>query len=539
MNCDMKKYINIIMIAASLAAVSCTKNFLDRNTNQEEATDEMLTHDNLTTGSAFAQMTKNVIPTYQTTGSEEYGTANYQIIDDLAGNMFAGYISPTNTGFSQNNFYNLNNDGWCKAMFNDAYTRLMGSWTELNKQREEFPEIAALADIVKIACMHRITDSYGPIPYSEVGSGAVTLAYDSQEAIYKSFFEELDNAITILTNFYEAQPSTKILENFDQIYSGNVGSWVKFANTLRLRLATRVSYVDEALYKAQAEAAINNSVGLMEEANDIAKFNKPNSGSWEYPIYIIQYSFNDAAIGATFETYLNGFNDPRISNYCTIGSDNAYHGVRAGVTLNANYKSSTLLSHVNCTNNDDVPWMVPAEAWFLKAEYYLRTGDDAQAQECYEQGIRVAFETVGASGVDAYITDETSTPGSFTDVVNSSNSYRSDLSDTPIAWSAVSSFENHLEQIITQKWIAMFPIGQEAWSEFRRTGYPSVIPFSVNNSSGGIDTQKQIRRLIYPAEEYRNNAENVTAGIVTLNGESAEAKGDKGGTRLWWDKNDL
>ena len=79
----MKK-VSIIAIIALIAAVSCTKDFADRNTNKEQATYEMLTYDNLSTGSAFSQMTRNVLPTYQG-GEEEHGSSNYQVIEDLAG----------------------------------------------------------------------------------------------------------------------------------------------------------------------------------------------------------------------------------------------------------------------------------------------------------------------------------------------------------------------------------------------------------------------------------------------------------------------
>lgn len=534
----MKK-LNYILIAAALllATVSCTDSFLERNTNPEEATDEMLSHDGLLTGSAFAQMTRNVIPSYQLIGEEEYGSANYQVVQDLMGNMFAGYTAPINTGFRATNLYNVTAASWYTAMFDDAYGRATTTWGTLDKNREEFPEMAAMGDILKVAIMHRVTDTYGPVPYSQLGTDAAYMTYDSQESIYRSFFTELDAAINTLTAFYEAQPNTTLLERYDNVFSGNVGQWIKFANTLRLRLAMRVVYADEALAMEQAAAAINHSVGTMTTSADIAQLNRPTSGAWEYPLYVIQYSFNDGRAGATIVNYMNGYNDPRLANYFTAGSDGTYNGVRAGITLNANYQNSDLLSRINCTNNDNLMWMAPAEAWFLKAEYYLRNGDAAQARSCYEEGIRVSFSTAGASGADAYIANSSDSPSEYTDVVTSSNSYNTDPTDVPVAWQSGAGFETNLEQIITQKYFAMFPEGQEAWSEFRRTGYPKVIPYSVNNSGGTIDTDRQIRRLNYPDSEYRTNADNVNAGVATLNSESSLATGDNGGTRLWWDKN--
>ena len=106
-----------------------------------------------------------------------------------------------------------------------------------------------------------------------------------------------------------------------------------------------------------------------------------------------------------------------------------------------------------------------------------------------------------------------------------------------VAWASQESFEGHLEQIITQKYLAVFPEGEEAWAEFRRTGYPRVIPTRTNNSGGTINTNLQVRRLPYPREEYQANNANVTAGVALLRGESSNGGADNGGTRLWWDKN--
>ena len=89
--------------------------------------------------------------------------------------------------------------------------------------------------------------------------------------------------------------------------------------------------------------------------------------------------------------------------------------------------------------------------------------------------------------------------------------------------------EEQLEQIITQKWIAMFPDGQEAWSEFRRTGYPRIFPVVINNSGGDIDTNIQVRRINFVESERNTNTANVDIAVGYLNGP------DTGGTRLWWD----
>ena len=89
---------------------------------------------------------------------------------------------------------------------------------------------------------------------------------------------------------------------------------------------------------------------------------------------------------------------------------------------------------------------------------------------------------------------------------------------------------NELERIITQKWIALFPNGMEAWAEFRRTGFPRLFPIVANSEDPTINKETQIRRMVFPKLEYSNNAGAVRAAVRLLDGP------DAGGTKLWWDK---
>jgi len=530
---NMKKYIIPLFAALlSFAAVSCTSDFVARNTNSEQATEEMLEHDNLRMGSYISQMMANVLPSYQNDGSNEYGSASYQVVQGLTGNIFSNFEAASNSGFHQTNEYNLIAAGWTKALFEDAFIRAAAPWVSLNQYRETAPVAAALGDVLKVAALHRVTDAYGPIPYTELGSGSSHLKYDSQQDVYKAMFGDLDSAIVVLNNFAGANSGT-YMANYDRVFYGDMSKWVKFANTLRLRLALRVAYADDALFKEEALKSINLGSFLDEDASL-----HPGSGAWENPLYVIEYNFNDgdAKAGATIITYMNGYNDPRRSSYFTIGSDGDYHGVRMGASINDDYPKSTLWSKINCSNNDPLMIMSGAESYFLLAEYYLRMGDEASAKGYYEAGVTASFNLWGASGADSYLAG-TTTPGAYTDPVTSGNSYSTALTNVAVAWNSQSSFDGHLEQIITQKYIAIFPEGMEAWAEFRRTGYPKVIPILNNNSGGLIDTNTQIRRIIYPASEYTANGTNVAAGVELLNKEAKDGGvGDTGGTKVWWDR---
>ena len=532
----MKKIILPILTAiVALGTVSCVKDYTERNTNPEQATQEMKNRDNLVAGSAISQMIANVLPSYQNDGSNEYGSASYQVVQGLTGNIFANYEAASNSGFHQTNEYNLMADGWGKALFEDAYVRSVSAWPEMNALRSLNANAAAWADILKVATLHRVTDAYGPIAYSGLASDAEHIAYDKQEDVYKAMLEELGNAIDVLTDFV-AQGNTTYLATYDNVFYGDMTKWLAFANTLRLRLATRVVYADPALYKAEAEKALASPAGFIQE--DVLLH--PGLGAWENPIYVIEYNFNDgdAKPGATIITYMNSYDDPRRASYFTAGTDGQYHGVRMGAAVDSEYPKSGLWSKIKCTNNDPLKWMSGAEADFLLAEYWLRNEDMAQAKACYEAGVKRSFDLAGVSGADAYLAG-TATVGSYTDPVNGANSYSTNLTNVAVSWNSQSQAEGHLEQIITQKYIAVFPEGMEAWAEFRRTGYPKVIPTATNNSDGTIDTDKQVRRLVYPASEYAANNANVAAAVTLLAEESAGAvsvKGDNGGTRVWWDK---
>ena len=174
-------------------------------------------------------------------------------------------------------------------------------------------------------------------------------------------------------------------------------------------------------------------------------------------------------------------------------------------------------------------WMNAAEVAFLKAEGALRNWNmGGTAKEFYEQGVKLSFAQWGANGADAYLADNTSMPASYKDPAGL-NTYSGATSQITIKWED-GDFEKSLERIITQKWLANFPLGQEAWAEYRRTGYPMLMPVVVNNSAGVVNSARGARRLAYPQEERLNNAENYVNAVGLLGG------ADNMATDLWWAK---
>lgn len=242
-------------------------------------------------------------------------------------------------------------------------------------------------------------------------------------------------------------------------------------------------------------------------------------------------------MNASIESILKGYKDDRITKYFQPPAAAALPTDRAGVRNGTLGDFVAVASSVNLKESSPVQYMCAAEVSFLRAEAALRGWTNVAAgmtaQQLYEQGIRLSFAQYNAANVDAYINDNTSTQAPYVNPLGNSDGNVPAgsplLSTTTIKWDDGASNAVKMERIITQKWIAIFPDGQEAWTEFRRTGYPKLFPVTVNNSGGTINTAIQIRRLPFSDDEYKTNNAEVQKAISLLGGP------DNGGTRLWWD----
>lgn len=533
LNHIIKGICGVALLFAAVAFTSCTSEFNKWNTNPDAASEDQMQSDNLMTGSYFANMQHNVF----VVGANKGG--DFQMIDMLVGGLYSGYISNIKNAYDIGSVHNAHYafpTKWLNAPFNNAYTNVMENWYQLTLKAEEAqtPAVAALATIVKVFAMSRVTDMYGPIPYTDYG-GKLKVAYDSQEKVYKTFFTELDNSINLLTEYLQAG-STSILKDYDYVYGGNVESWLKFANTLRLRLALRVAYANASLAKAQAQAAIDNAYGFIELPAEAPYHTQSTKFSFINPYWEVCTSFGDMRMCASFESYLNGYADPRAAAYFKEAvNGGGIHGVYPGLSSINQTAYSDYTSSMNFEQSSPMQWMSAAESFFLRAEAKLRWDlGSASAQSLYESGIETSFQERSVSGAAAYIANSTAVPADFADNSNQGSWYKNDaaaVGNVTIAWNEGDNFETKLEKIITQKWIAIYPDGQEAWSEYRRTGYPHLFTVASNQSGGTVDTDLQVRRLKFAPDEFSNNAANVQAAVGLLGGQ------DTGGTKLWWDKN--
>lgn len=514
------KYILASFIAISLA--NCTDNFEDINTDPNGISDQSLTQMNNHIGGSFTPMFLNV---FNVTPAW-----NFQLQQNLMGDAFSGYMTaPTPFAGNVNNMTYALVDGWNGFPWSDAYGSIMPMSLDIKNAVEadgnpDNVKFIHLSNIIKVSAMHRVSDIYGPIRYTKFDDFTTTGEYDSQRDAYAAFFNDLGSAIDAL-KAYEGETQ---FQAFDMSsLGGDIAMWRKYANSLRLRLAMRVVNVDETIARQEGEKSLSSDAGLLMATDMVI-----NTG-FAHPLTVISGAWGDVRMGAEMESILEGFDDGRKEVYFEPAADaalgGAYKGIRMGIEIEAKSQYGAHSALGSVIEGETMQWMAASEVWFLRAEAALRGWSGAgNAKSDYEEGVKTSFAQHGVGNVATYLADATSTPNDFVDALNADN----DIAypgDVKIAYNEAGTDEEQLEQIITQKWIAMFPDGQEAWSEFRRTGYPRIFPVMVNNSGGTIDTNVQVRRINFAQNEVNTNGANVDIAKGFLNGP------DTGGTRLWWD----
>ena len=526
----------IIPCTLILFATSCKKNFEEYNTSNLAVDINMET--------TFKHIQMGV---YNFSGGGDPNS--YQLQQNLNSDCYSGYfMSQINFASGNNNLNYALVSGWNTEPFKVGYLDIMRYINILKQQSVDtkYPGLWAIAQILKVEAMHRVTDIYGPIPYSKVGpltDGATGVPYDSQKDVYNNFFTDLDAATASLKAFIASGKSLPFdFSKMDLVYGSNAGTefenWLRFANSLRLRLAMRIVKVDPGTAKLQGQKALDPaSGGIITDNTQIVKVSVPN-GNFSNPLVFITQNWANICIGASIQTYMSGYNDPRIGKYMDKSTDAASNGQYKGIRIGSDVGAFKYEKYSTLNFKDGSPsytlktapvLMTAAEVYFLRSEAALRDWSNAggTAQALYEQGVQTSFAQWGVSAA-TYLADATSTPAAYVDPLNAVNNAAVPSTIT-IKWDESAGNEQKLERIITQKWIANFPEGQEAWSEFRRTGYPKLLPVVKNNSAGSISTTVQIRRLPFSQNEYSTNRTEVQKAVSMLSGP------DNGGTRLWWD----
>ncbi|UAY55437.1 SusD/RagB family nutrient-binding outer membrane lipoprotein [Arachidicoccus terrestris] len=519
----------ILLLLTIIIFGSCTKNFEATNQDPNQISDELQTQDNNLVGGPISGML--------------YNLNGGQVEEDLCQDNWMGYMA-TGTDFVGNS-----NNTTYYITWNNYWGREYGSVMSPAKQvielaaKYNLPIFATWAKFIKILGMSKLTAVYGPIIYSNYGSSDSKILYDKESDLYDLFFKQLD---TIQATF-AANMDYQGFKKFDAIYNGSIPQWMKLVNSIRLRLAIRLSKVAPDVAKTQGEKAMKDPAGLITTNKD--NFLNSLLGNI-LPLAQICFQWDDTRMGAVMESFMGGLKDPRVASYYAPVSDPKlyadhpdfpYKGIRNGAYINTK-ADHIAFSKANANFNDPPNGgntttrrdFTAAEVAFLKAEAGLRGWAGAgDPKENYENGVRLSFADWGAGGVDGYLADKTSKPLNYVDPVDSRNNFTS-LSTITVAWNDADSKELKLEKIITQKWINNFTNSLESWVDFRRTGYPKIPHVAKNTSSadwGVIPATEWIKRMPYPNAERIGNPDGV-ADAVTKMGPGAK---DDIATRLWFD----
>ena len=502
------------MFAMSVAT-SCTSGFDEANRPGENASYDELARDNYNTGAFLVQLQNAAFPEQEN---------DYQMTQDLIGNTLGRFMTYANDGFSASNFAKMNAPlGWVRYPFAQTTPKVVSAFNEVAKITKNDGMGYAWALILRAQAFLRLTDMYGPMT---IGAEDNPNAYSSQEKIYKSLIGDLNTATEILKNLIDRNDGKLVgYQMFDNVYSGNFNKWYVFANSLKLRMAIRMREVEPVFAREVGEAAVKAGVKTTNADNCAIAFN-PNG------LYKVSIEWGDTRACADLESYMTGYNDKRIEKYFkpveTTGG-RVYIGCRAAADVKNKKVAGKLYSAINVQKNDRGVWMTAAEMTFCRAEGALFNWEmNGNAGDLYNQAIKLSFEQWGVSGAEDYYNNQYLTPASYTDAEGGYGTDFSPLSDITVKWEQGGDEKKNLERLIVQKWIALFPDGQEAWNEIRRTGYPVVSELAQSAEF----SLRVPNRLPFDYQEKVNNPENYAKAVELLGGGS-----DDYATKMWWQKN--
>ena len=458
-NTIIRRFGRFAACVAMLAAAACTGNFEDYNTKPFRPSDDDLNGDNVGVGILFPAMMEFVTH-FQVNAS--------QMHDVLVADELGGYTSAVKSYQGQNIATYNPSDKFNDYILEQTFANFYGNYFKVETQTGGEGPVYQLARILRVAAMLRVTDAYGPIPYSKMQNGTFSVPYDSQRDVYMAMIDDLDAAMETLYTFASAGDGI-LMRDFDiSSFKGDSRLWVSFANTLKLRMAIRMSGVEPEARRIAEEAVRDMATyGLIDANAENLSF---SSDSRQNPFYTqaTSTSWQDLRSNASIVMYMNAYEDPRRASYFSkSGYDGIYVGVRAGIQ-NVTPTDYATYSYPLFAEKDPVPVMYASESWFLRAEGALlgwTMGDTAE--NLYNTGVKTSLELWGnGSSYGTYIASETAPALSYADPRNKRN-----VSDFGTAVSVKWADDgNELERIITQKWIANHMIGHEAWADVRRTG---------------------------------------------------------------------
>jgi hypothetical protein len=465
-----------------VSVTACTSDFEEINTDPT-----LVTKDIVKPGMLFTAVLKNsIFNTYSTGVISEY----------------AGYYSNQGSGVI------FQNSNWSEP-FRSYYRSYLVNTAEVIRLTADNPRLVnqhAIARIWKAWLFSQLTDLYGDVPYFEAVQSVEKVInqpqYTPQKDIYTDMLKELKEAAAQLNN----DPTLASFGDADILLGGNVDSWRKFANSLRLRLAMRVRYADENLAKQHISEVV--SAPLIDDNAANASLLTENGANTNNRNPLFDDPTNSYPLWASLTVVenLKVLKDPRLTIFAAPAT-NGVAGFRGRpIALGINEKTYSEENTATLTNKFrsavfPIVVMNSAEVYFLRSEAALAGLSSENAQDMYQKGISQALSQyqVPAADVKTYLA---SAAGLLSGTV-----------------------EQKLEKIIVQKFLGIFYQSNEAYAEFRRTGYPRIWTGSDKGSTNG----EIPRRLTYPLDEYSKNETSLKKAVTAL------PNGDAYMSRIWWD----
>lgn len=478
------KNIRLLGCLALLVLGGCTKRFDSMNTNPNAPT---------------------VAP-----GTNILGNSIYAIASTLEGERLGMFYAGTYAGqtcyFQIGAFYEYR-DAIVSGHWNTEYHTLNDLQEIIETSAHDGNKnMQAAALTLKVYLAQKATDYWKDIPYSQAlkgDSGVIAPPYDTQQQIYSQLLAESKTAADLFN-----QNSIDQLGSGDILFGGDLGKWKKFCNSLRLRVAIRMSNVDAAGATTVLQEVLGNPsrypvmTGNGDDANLIWTGSSPYVEPWYS--FLVLSKRTDYGMCANLVDTLKKFNDPRLPVYALPAvSDGSYRGYKMG-DPNSNYtpdQVSGIGTRFARTAAGFSPFLRYPEVAFIRAEAFQRGLVSGTAQTEYEAGITASLAENGVSNATAY------------------------LAGPNVAWSGTAV---DLQKIYLQKWIALFKESSEAWAESRRTDVPlmTVIPHDYNGSHN-----RPAFRYPYPQNEYQLNSTNLTPHLTGIDAASQMFWGQQ----MWWD----
>lgn len=532
-------------------------------------------------------------------GSSIYGELSahmYQFQNTLGPDCYVQYFCVPHSDFPYSNFELRSTYDLCKGFIGGpsaGFSRMKYDMAPtLNAEKIDYmPEIKAIyLTLFNYAAIENV-DLFGPLTYYDYKENfdGLSFVYDRVKDIYYQAKADIDAAIECFKYYKDHRSEAYkkwigiatgnyvgLRSSYDIDYS-DLSVWIRFANSLKLRMAIHMSKVEPATAKQWAEEAVAG--GVIENTTDeIGLF--PYLFGVSHPLIEIM-GWNDIVMGASFINLLQNLDHPYMKYLFTKNSialekskqavsgtsasavtpkGSVYVGMRNGVTpgigqtADANpYVGYSMLDRTYFAEcNPPLYLMKVSEVNFLRAEGALRGWNmGGTAQSFYEQGIRTAYledrnykENEYTKHVEQYLNVNAPKGIAYVDPQGLTPDMPS-VTKIGVKWNEGDSKETKLEKIITQKYIASFPYSYESWVDLRRTGYPKLFPILHPEHSDGtikfgdpkVQTADNImRRIPWVSDDPQTKEDIKATGIPALSEDTNNKPAtDTQMQRLWWD----